>query len=371
MTAIVAIVCGNGLGHLRRTTGILAELQRSRPDLRITLVARKWQIERVANWPAWQALLARGMTCVPDLLGPGVQWHTEAHHYDDGRLMAWLGRLPDVPGLLDARMVLSDNLPGVLAYRSDAIVLGSFLWSDVLEHAYPDSPAVMEFVAHERECLVRHRPPMICIDAMAMPGVRTRTTAVGFPWMVEPSSILDPPVLAADDGATTTTATTMKRKRRRVALVGGATGMVDAALMQVAQMWHGITDVELALPRQWRGASVPDAVPFDFCADDYRRCHLVVCRPGIGTVTDCVAHAIPMVAVYEPENLELQHNARRLAEMGMAVDAGFSTPAELSAAIQHLLDGPGWAMMHAQLAMQPTDGLSRAARWLFERLTAS
>ena len=44
----------------------------------------------------------------------------------------------DLDGLPD--LVLSDNLVGVLSRRPDALLLGSFLWSDVLGAAGTPTP---------------------------------------------------------------------------------------------------------------------------------------------------------------------------------------------------------------------------------------
>src|SRR5215813_8567522 len=92
---------------------------------------------------------------VGGVLDPGVVWSTDASRYEDGSLLAWKDRLARLPSLERARLVVSDNLAGVLALRSDAVLVGSFLWGDVLACAHAESRHVGVFAALEEELLSR------------------------------------------------------------------------------------------------------------------------------------------------------------------------------------------------------------------------
>src|SRR5690606_13010255 len=78
--------------------------------------------------------------------------------------------------------VVSDNLVGALRDRADALLMGSFLWSDVLVGS-----SVYQEIAHfEHKLLQEYEPIMIGVEDIAMPGVKQRTRFIGLPWFCDP-----------------------------------------------------------------------------------------------------------------------------------------------------------------------------------------
>ena len=61
---------------------------------------------------------------------------------------------------------------------------------------------------------------------------------------------------------------------------------------------------------------------FGFSAEDYASCSVVVCRPGVGTITECLAQATPMITIHEPGNKEMEHNSRILEQLGVGINVG-------------------------------------------------
>ncbi|HYE77273.1 MAG TPA: hypothetical protein VEI97_04730, partial [bacterium] len=319
---VTAVVAPNGVGHLRRVVGVLHTLSGRRPDLRIDVICADWQLRHLEGWDRARALWEAGARPVTGLMEPGVTWSPRPEVYADGRLLEWESRLADSGLLDDADLVLSDNLGGVLSLRPDAVLMGSFLWSDVLAAAHPDDPAVTAFVGRERSLLASHRPPMLCVGDMAMPGVLARSDAVPLPWM--PQSPPLPPIPGRSD------------RGRRVAVLGGRTGVLDELLARVATSLSE-AGLDVAVPEpvpQPAHRPAPEVdregrlQPFGFTAADFASSDVVVCRPGVGTVTDCVGQRVPMVVLHEAGNVELAHNAARLADMGVARNAGGDPPVE-------------------------------------------
>ena len=288
------------------------------------------------------------------ILEPGVHWRLDPEGYQDGRLLAWEERLHSVPALHEADLVISDNLTGVLTIRADAVLMGSFLWSDKLMHAYPDDPNVQAFARHERHLLALHRPPMLCVGDVAMPGILRRTEFVLLPWMCQPQP-------GRYEDAT--------ERQHRIALLGGATGVLDAMLLRVAEHLAAHREWTLLLPEELLDRA-PEAVrvraePFTFDEGAYASCDAVVCRPGIGTVTDCIRNGVPMVVLYEAENIEMRHVARRLADQDVACNAGPDpSGSAIVQAIESVLTGTSAARIRARLAHLERGGVDQAADWL-------
>jgi hypothetical protein len=345
-SSVVAVIAGNGLGHYRRTAAFLALLLDRGLAGPVTVVGETWQCERTRGWWATERLVEAGATWHTGVVSPGVEWSTAAARYDDGRLLAWEERLTAVPELADASLVIADNLPQVLAHRPDAVVAGSFLWSDVLEAAHPTSAAVRAFVERERELLDTARPPMVCVEDLVMPGVRRRTKAVAVGWMCDRDVV--------DTGPSP----------RAVAVLGGRTGAADDLLRPVAEELVA-QGVEVFAPAELDAAGTK---PFDHDAD-WAHVAVVVGRPGAGTLTDCVARAIPIVAVHEPGNSELEHNATRVEALGI----GRAAPAEADPTVVaqsalELLDTRTGHDARDQLRRLTTTGLDEATDWLAGRL---
>lgn len=56
---------------------------------------------------------------------------------------------------------------------------------------------------------------------------------------------------------------------------------------------------------------------------------LVVARPGMGTIRDCLQSATPLLAVYSEGNFELSSNARKIEELGLGWSHSASSPLQL------------------------------------------
>lgn len=358
MIRVCAIVCANGLGHYKRTLAVIdALLSTLRPVTPlVTIVCARSQVERLADWPVADRVLTRA-NIRTGIVEHGVAWHQTERPYTDGRLMNWEDNLNQVQELFEADLVLSDNLTGTLRFRPDAVLMGSFLWSEVLEDAFPRSPYVQEFVAHERSLLESTTPPMICLDAVATPDVRafTRPVPLGFMCGGAQSEFRTPPA----------------RQRPSIAVLGGTTGTSDLLLISAARSL-GSLGYEVAVPSQLKDQAPDLAAMKSFAFDQkaFAATDVIVARPGVGTITDAVCHGIPMVFTYE-RNFELEWNAKALTTLGMARDAGINaTGNQIVTEVLHLLEDQNWQATTERLKSADREGLERSAVWLSTRLGA-
>ena len=354
---VLSLVAPNGLGHFRRQVGILSRLLERIPDVRIHVLCADFQMALTRDWDlAVEFFADPRVERTGGILDPGIVWSTDASRYDDGSLLNWAERLRRVTALEQARLVVSDNLAGALAFRPDAVLVGSFLWGDVLARAHSESRPVRTFAAFESELLARHRPPMLCLKDMAMPAVVERTNAVPLGWMCEHG-----PMPQRHEPAV-----------RRVGLLGGANGAADALLARAARELCSTSKYEVALPKSL-SVERQGTVVFGHRQEDYAGLSAAICRPGLGTVTACIAEGVPMVTIHEgPSNPELSHVGERLASLGIAVDLG-ADPDERSvlAAVEKVLEPSTAARMRSQMLGLPRGGLERAADFLAARLQAA
>lgn len=205
-------------------------------------------------------------------------------------------RLERVPKV-DARIVISDNLSDILAHYPDAILQGSFLWHDVIPGADP------QYIERSLALLTRHRPVMIGLDLFAMPVVRqlTRFYPVGLYRYCEPMDVPKTNILISGRG-------------REMSL------LLKPILHSTANN-NGIVFVDQSL--------LPTSFP-DWIKPATYDCHMfaslshAIGRPGLGTVCQVLTAGGKFYPVYEPDNLEMLHNAKRLYELTYepAVDFG-------------------------------------------------
>lgn len=356
---ILAVICPNGLGHFRRVIDVLDALSLMLPSLKIDVVCAKRQRALMSDWDKIRNLeRSNKFRWFHNLLEPGVHWSMDPSVYADGRLNKWIDSLKSVEVVHEADVVLSDNLAGMLEIRPDTVLMGSFLWSDVLSEAYPDNPKVTEFVSWERDLLSCHLPWMLCVDAMAMPGVFDRSKAVPLSWM------------RTTRGRPDISSGRLSKVGPKVAVLIGATGLIDSVIAEIvtALLDRG---VEVALPKRLydRYRNRLGVSLFTFMKRDFLACDFALCRPGLGSIHDCIFYGLPMVLVNDSGNAELSHNGTRIEELKLGLNLGCSHSSEeiagrmLAFSASEELSGIRKRMVGIQM-----DGVKQAATWLKERL---
>jgi len=344
--SIAVTVCPNGIGHAVRVLRVLRALDLAHgPFGRIDVALSSAQLAALQAGPrGW--LAERGVRVHHGITDPGVSLPQQPDAFSDGRLEAWVDRW-ESSDLVTADLVVSDNLTGVLRARPDAVLMGSFLWSDVLEPLAADG-RVAAFVDEERRLLAATVPPMLATADVVHPGVVERTRVVPLPWFD------DRPAgghRTSGDGGATAAAP----DRGAVAILGGTTGVAGAALRTVQE----------AVDRAGREVVTDPEV---LTGPDRARVRTVVCRPGLGTVTACVVGSLPMLLVSEPGNPELVHTTEAL--VGLDLARRLEDPGDVVQELLRMEEAKVRDMMVAALAARPTGGHRAAADWLAQRLGA-
>jgi len=337
-----------------RVTSLAKHLYSIDKSLEIHIWCEKWQLD----------------TCINDnrdyndlnfhfgLLDPGVSWSLDPIIYDDGRLINWESRIKNEGLILNADIVISDNLVGALNIRSDTVLMGSFLWSDILEQAYHSRSAIQKFVEWERGLLEKHNPQMLCLSDLAMPGVLKRTKAVPLPWMCNNYN---------DNNL-------IESKKPIISIQIGFTSAMRSWAAFLISSLTSINDYEFFLP-QYLMKYVPKENSeyvkiFNYAEnDDYSLCDVVICRPGVGTITACIGSNTPMILVYEEENTEMEHNAKCIQKLGLGYNIGFELNENIIVqTISELLNPPIYRKTKSRIQSQKKDGLIIASDWIHDKV---
>jgi hypothetical protein len=334
-------VAPNGVGHAVRALRVLRSLVEAHgPFAEIAVAMAPSQLEALT--PSTRVWLdAAQVRVIHGVVEPGVGIVSAPGSFADGQLVDWERRWAAESALATADLVVSDNLAGVLRTRGDAVLMGSFLWSDVLA-AVSHEPGVADFVDHERALLATHRPVMLATADVAHPGVIERTDAVLLPWFDDRAEAPERQVARA-------------MARPAVAVVGGTTGAADDLLQRARK----------AL--MVAGREVVDGVPLPG-SEDWERVGTLVCRPGIGTVTAGVVAARPLLLLSEVGNPELDATTAAMVRLGLA--RALEDPEEAVDVLDELDDPEVRRAMVASMVARPTGGHRVAAELLASRLAA-
>lgn len=350
-SSIALLIANNGLGHARRALSVLKRLLTMVSSLEATVVASEQTLKMLTSPGQRNEFFSPPRTSVHVVQG-GVTWPVPEDLYK--RSLKWIEDVSRLDQVWNAHLVVSDNYSEVLAIRSDAVLMGSFLWSDVLAPV-PFAQAA-ELAAKERELLAAYRPPMLCVGELATAGVHAYTQAIGLPYMCSQL----PADLSARAGG----------RRRGVGLTVGTTAaalnLAEAYIPVLATVYPVYIDRALAraLP-----SDVSALATVTSASRLARQVEVLVCRPGMGTVSDAVAACVPLVVFAERGQAEMTHLVDRLPALGLAVGAGIEpTPDELLDAVRKVRVEPTYSEVTNRLAACQRGGIEAAAEWCAAQL---
>ena len=279
----VVIACNNGLGHARRVVSVIARWKSIRPNLNVRLLADPDITARLVNWPTWTDLRQE----------PGfefVAFRTDttlaALVSGSDAAVSWHRRLPP----LRETVVWSDNLPQILALRSDAVLSGSFLWHEVVDAISPGTA----FAATSRELLGKYRPLMAGNEYFSTVSVREETNfvPVGLYRYVTAPHVSSP---------------------RALLISAGYRDYVDSEISQAIQrLARGACPPgfdRIYVERRFLLAGGPTWIrEARMDGDMYSEVAAACIRPGLGKLSDCLVAGARIFAFHEVDQWEMLHN---------------------------------------------------------------
>lgn len=303
--SIFFIVCPNGVGHFKRVMEVVDNILKS-STVEVYVACQSWQKSRI------NIISQERLHFVEDLMEPGISYKFfDQNLFSDKKYMSWEYSIASMQEFQNANLVISDNLCGALDYHDNVMLMGSFLWMDLLARDKRYQSKAADFIDREKMLLNKYRPQMLCVEDIVMPAVRDYTQAVTLPWFDEISS-------------TKTKNLENKEDHFYVAVLLGRTGVMDTWLdefMAVAKS----RGIQLKLPAPYHEKYGVDI--FNFSNEEFQSMDLVLCRPGIGVLTDCIKNRTAFLSVFEANNAEMEHNGKvmsailKTAELGADPDA--------------------------------------------------
>ena len=282
---VALIACDNGLGHLRRSA-ILAKALADR-GLEVTLFGPVDKLTAFAAWPAIGDLSSVVL----------VQFntHTSTGAIANGAPAAlnWQQSLPD----LDVyTAVVSDNLPEVLSVRPDSILSGHFFW----HHAIDVAASYRE----EMDTFISSRNPKLIASGFFAAPYLYKLCQVHEVGLYDGET--SPQVSEAASGL----------------LISAGTGASDPLKKAFSSFVHELPGNSPFENIYIEPSLDPDALsPWlqhaNYTPAMYHDVGAVICRPGVGTLSDSLLCGARVFAVRDGTNMELEENIARIARAGL------------------------------------------------------
>lgn len=339
---IAFVVSGNGYGHLKRVCKVTDELFKLTPDTKVIVAGASAHVRMLNDWGYTPRFKSSDFKFVDTHLQDSLK----AILPDDYSFTSYAQSFELTRKLLQAQspdQIVSDNLVGMLSDFPKTILMGSFLWSDTLMEKFPGNSEIKKICEHEAELLRKYSPPMIGVDDMVMPYVKQTTTFTGLPWFCEKFSDVS-----------------QIRNGRNILLTGGGTSIARERLLAIAEVAVAAdfrVNLDHALFTQAQGKWKENVALFDFSDQAFSALDWIICRPGIGILTDAVRYDIP-VCVVEEADKEMQFNCDRVEQMGIGIRASV-----LASEVCEQLKSDN-VNFRQSLADRKTGGATLAARYI-------
>ena len=249
-------VCSNGYGHFHRMLQVCAHL----PFHEIDIYCERYQYNRFK----------------PTQDNINFIFYEESNIRWDRKRVGSI----DTSGIDKYDKVITDNLVEILKYRPDALLSGSFLWSDIWREKYGNN----DFSDKQDEIFHDVKPRVVCNGDVVFGQLKRYQNKVDIGWGCKDNSIDD-------------------FNLNRIVCITPSLNYTEK-----------YTEKFLEIRNEYQ-----DDVDFSFNINHTDNSMFVI-RPGLGMITTCVSHRIPIVALWdEDDSIEIQHLAHKVEELGIGI----------------------------------------------------
>lgn len=298
---IAFVICGNGYGHLKRVCDVVSEIFKIDNSVSIRMLGASHHGEMLGVWNLYRKFADFDFQFINAQLERNLQVNIVSSYTFDNYLESYGIVRREIDSFQPERIV-SDNLAGILNYYPAANLMGSFLWCDILPDVYPEHEGIKRICKFEGELLTEKRPALLGVDDMVMKTARDKTTFVGLPWFCSKAP-REPNISASP---------------RKILIAGGGTGKASQTLLEIAVALCREREFDIAVDRSLHIYSQRLLRMFDFAASSFSSLDCILCRPGMGILTDAVKYGVP-ICVVDDVDPEMKHNAARVEALGIGI----------------------------------------------------
>ncbi|MBX2916345.1 MAG: hypothetical protein KF856_13825 [Cyclobacteriaceae bacterium] len=345
---ITFVAAGNGFGHLKRVCTVISQIFQSAPETTVYLIGATAHLGVLERWGITQVFSKYSF----EFINGSTEHNLMASHRSDYKVDTYQRSCSIISGLIkftDPDKIISDNLVGVLYDHPETILMGSFLFQDTLAHRGPELDLICNW---EVELLKKYRPKMLGLTDMVMPGVLDKTDFVGLPWFCDRKGYSDEKLFLVSE-------------KKQLLITGGGTPGVTEKLLDIIRVLYRQKEFVIHLDSSLYNLVAKHqkkmVTHFPFTDQAFQALDWIICRPGIGILTDAVQFGVPVCTVYEAD-LEMQHNASCAHALGWGLDINDYTPDQLIQVFNR-----DTAPLKKSMMRLETGGAHKAAHYILNR----
>jgi len=277
---IAFFTCSNGYGHFKRVLEVASYLHN---DFTIDIFCEKYQYDKFQPDIPVNFIFYRESNIRWDktIKSKKVDFQTYKNWID------YYGK-----NLHQYDYVVSDNIVGLLEHRPDTILMGSFLWKDVYNNKFGSN----SISYYDEELILKHNPTIITNKYTETDSVKRYKNKLQFGFGCKHKQKI-----------------TYWDHIKTVVAVHPSLNYLNSYKKTLDQI------KELCKPH-WEVTD--DLTTTQEC--------VYVCRPGVGMLTHCVEHNIPIIALYDlTDSNEIITLAKQVETLGIGTSHNTNNQKEL------------------------------------------
>ena len=272
--SIAFYTCSNGLGHFKRVTEVAKFLK---DDFDVTIYCSKFQPHIIGKLSNVKYIFYTQDNIRWDLVLKGE------HDLAIDQYLNWSDRYLETISEYD--IVVSDNLVSLCKERKDTILMGSFFWSDVFKDYLGDN-----FLSSLDDALLKYRQPLVLTNKyLETQSMKEYTNKEQFGF-------------------------------------GGKDGV--KIISDIKYIIGLEPSLNYSSKYRTKIKEIIEASKFGIKDNlSYINNTCIVARPGVGTITHCVEHLIPLIALYsENDSSEIKELAQYVEELNIGFKQDINEP---------------------------------------------
>lgn len=292
-------ICAHGFGHIKRVLGIIYQISCIDQKVSFNIYVKKSHYDKFSSYI---------MEWYPDLRLRKISFNfnfmnnspdfINVTQYKYKNYINWINDLKSIK-IKKESLVFSDNLIGVLSVFKQAILIGSFLWTEI--KSLGNNQEFKKIFLFEEKLLKKYKPKLIGIEKIVMPNLLNVTNFIPFPWLCTNRS----KKLLADNSS-------------KILLSGGGSGKINNQIkdiLEILQKFKGGLYVDNLIYNKFNFFE-----KFNFDESSFLEIKYIIGRPGIGLILECIRYSIPLLMIFEKDNEEMKHNSKIISELGLGIE---------------------------------------------------
>jgi hypothetical protein len=344
------IVCSNGYGHLKRVISVVNQLNLMDKNICSIIFINITHINFL-NKDSHFVINDKKR----------VIFNTELSEFEplwNNRLSLdfykkWNRQLSKNELLKKSDLIVSDNHLSPLACFNNVILMGSFLWIDIEN----ESNHIDKIVNYENNLLIEKKPVVICQKDLVMKSIIDKAKPIKLPWFCSGSNKID------------------FKLKNDILITGGGTKNNNQSLIELIKSIHKKNKsfkffVDKNLYKSFEKENFKIVNEFDYTENSFLKLKYVICRPGMGILTECIKYNIVPITLDFNDNNEMKNNSRIISNLKLGRFFNLSNKSDFNSneIIRFLEDSKSYKLFLKNIKNQLKGGHIEAAKTIISAI---